>query len=138
MTDRYHPGPRSHQDQYLRQALRGYAGTIAANHPRPPASLVWFRAERRRRLLAIRAAERPLRIMQALAILCAALAATWFAGFSSWLHRPPSLEAALGPALLPLAIATAVLVAGGCWIMLAASRRPLSSPGQQPPRSATR
>lgn len=103
-------------DDRLRQGLRSYAAAIAARQTAPPASLVWLRAERRRRRAALERAERPLRVMQAVGLVCAAAAAGWLL-VSSGLDRAP-----LGTPMLTLAIAAPILAAGGCWAMVAASR----------------
>lgn len=104
-------------DDRLRQGLRGYAAAIAATQTAPPASLVWLRAERRRRRSALERAERPLRIMQAVGLICAAAASGWLLVGSGLDHMP------LGTPMLTLAVAAPILAAGGCWAMVAASRR---------------
>lgn len=106
----------------LRQALRGYAATMASTHPAPPVSLVWFRAERRRHQVAVERAERPLRVMQILSVVGAALAAAWML-WRAVQTDPPGLP---GTGLLLIVCAGVVLIAGGCWTMLVASRRPSS------------
>lgn len=120
--------PSSSADDLLRQSLRAYAATAAAGGPVPPVSLVWFRAERRRRAEALRRAQRPVWIMQAIGILCAVLAAGWAAvhfapvvrsaGFGSL----PPVPTLAGP-FLALLIAGSGLVLLGCCGMLLASRR---------------
>ena len=104
-------------DDRLRQGLRGYAANLAAMQTAPPASLVWLRAERRRRRAAVERAERPLRVMQAVGLVCAAVAAVWLLVGSGldW--------ASLGAPMLALAIAAPIAAAGGCWAMIAASRQ---------------
>jgi hypothetical protein len=104
-------------DDRLRQGLRGYAAAIAASRPAPPVSMVWLRAERRRRRAAVERAERPLRVMQAVGLVCAAAAAGWLL-VASGLDR-----ASLGMPMLALTIAAPILAAGGCWAMVAASRQ---------------
>jgi hypothetical protein len=105
-------------DERLRQAMRGYAARMAATHAAPPAGMVWLRAERRRRRLAVERAERPLRVMQVVGLVFAALAACWaLVRMSPAVQRPT-----VGAAMIGLAVTTAVLVAGGCWAMVAASR----------------
>lgn len=106
----------SSTDDPVRDALRGYAASVAG-HPVPPASLVWFRAERRRRALALRRAQRPLRIMQAIGLLCAVIAV---GGAGVRFGSMPPLPAA---PLRALAVATSGLVLLGCWAMLLASRQ---------------
>lgn len=112
-------------DDPLRQALRSYAASVAAGGQVPPVSLVWFRAERRRRALALRRAQRPVWIMQAIGLLCALVAATWgafrFVHVASVGSRPP-VPALAGP-FLALLIAGSGLVLLGCCGMLLASRR---------------
>ncbi|HEX4006521.1 MAG TPA: hypothetical protein VHX60_10130 [Acidobacteriaceae bacterium] len=112
----------SRQDEQLRQALRGYAARITQTHSVPEASVVWLRAERRRRRIAIERAERPLRIMQMVGLVCAALAAAW------WLVRSDSLRSVpeIGTTGVMLALAAAVMIVGGCWTMVVVGRRPLS------------
>jgi hypothetical protein len=111
--------PINKNDDPLRQAFRAYATSVAAAGQAPPASLVWFRAERRRRALALRRAQRPVRIMQAIGLLCALLAAGW--GMLRFGSLPP--RPALAAPLLVLLIAGSGLVLLGCWGMLLASRR---------------
>jgi sugar phosphate isomerase/epimerase len=108
-------------DQTLRDALRGYSAKIAASHPLPPSSLAWLRAERRRRRLAVERAERPLRIMQALGLVCAAIAAGWLLVQAGSVRPLPSF----GTTVLVSAFASLLLVVAGCWTMLLASRRSL-------------
>jgi hypothetical protein len=111
------------QDQ-LRQAFRAYAAHLSAEHTPPSPSAILFRAERRRRRLAIERAERPLLIMQTLGILSAVCTAMWL------LYRfaPLRTLTTLNTTYLALAIACALLVLAGCWTMLRASRRQPSSP----------
>lgn len=110
------------QDDKLRQALRGYAAVLAETHKAPEASLVWFRAERMRRRVAIERAERPLRIMQMVGVLCALCAAGWL------LYRSVSASgsATIATPWLVLTIGGAFLIVAGCWTMMLASRKPLS------------
>ncbi len=110
-----------HEDP-LRQAMRGYAARLAFMHPAPPVSLVLFRAERRRRQLAIERAERPLRIMQIVCVVGVAFAAAWMLWRAAFVHA----RGAQGTDLLLMVCAGIVLIAGGCWTMLAVSRRPFS------------
>ncbi len=109
------------QEDRLRDALRGYAARIAASHTVPPASGVWLRAERRRRRLAIERAERPLRIMQALGLVCAMIAAGWLLIQAGSVHPLPSF----GTVVLVSTFASLLLVVAGCWAMVLASRRSL-------------
>lgn len=118
---------RSNQstDDVLRQSLRAYAASVCAAGQVPPVSLVWFRAERRRRAEALRRAQRPVRIMQAIGLLCAVLAAAW----GAFRFVPTVLIGAL-PArpeiaapLLLLLTAGSGLVLLGCWGLLLASRQ---------------
>jgi hypothetical protein len=106
----------------LREAMRGYAATLASTHAAPPVSLVWFRAERRRHQLAVERAERPLRLMQMLSIVGAVLGAVWMLWRAVQVD-PPGVP---GTGLLLIVCAGIVLIAGGCWTMLAVSRRPSS------------
>jgi len=109
----------SGNDDQLRQAFRAYAATLSAEHTPPPAATILFRAERRRRRLAIERAERPLLIMQTLGILSAIFAAAW-AAYRFAPHTLPTLN----PTYVALAVACTTLVLAGCWAMLHASRRP--------------
>lgn len=124
---------RSNQstDDVLRQSLRAYAASVCAAGQVPPVSLVWFRAERRRRAEALRRAQRPVRIMQAIGLLCAVLAAAWgvAAAWGAFRFVPTVLIGAL-PArpeiaapLLLLLTAGSGLVLLGCWGLLLASRQ---------------
>lgn len=112
----------NHQNDPLRLAMRSYAAGLASPHPAPPVSVVWFRAERRRHQLAVERAERPLRIMQTLSVVGAALAAAWMLWHSAFVHA----QGAQGTDLLLIVCAGVVLIGGGCWTMLAVSRRPSS------------
>jgi hypothetical protein len=112
----------SRQDEQLRHALRGYAAQITQTHPLPEASRVWLRAERRRRRMAIEQAERPLRIMQVVGLVCAALAAAWVLVRSGSLRQMPEI----GTTGLMLGMAGAAMIVGGCWTMMVMGRRPLS------------
>jgi peptidoglycan biosynthesis protein MviN/MurJ (putative lipid II flippase) len=111
--------PNHLPDDQLRNALRAYATTLAADHTPPPAAAILFRAERRRRRLALDRAERPLLIMQILGILAAILTAAW----ATYRFAPHTLPT-LSPTTLVLAIACTLLVFAGCATMLHASRRP--------------
>lgn len=109
----------SRPDEQLRHSLRSYAAHLANTYNAPPASLIWLRAERRRRRVAIERAERPLRIMQIVGMICAASAAGWM------LHRSGPVQ--FSTSSLTLALGCAALIVAGCWTMLLASRRPSSS-----------
>jgi hypothetical protein len=117
--------PSHSSDDPLRQAFRACAASVAAAGSVPPASLVWFRAERRRRALALRRAQRPVRIMQAIGLLCALIAAGWAASHFAPVTRFGSLPPApaLAAPLLLLLVAGSGLVLLGCWGMLLASRQ---------------
>ena len=107
----------------LRQGLQGYAARMAATHAAPPAGMVWLRAERRRRRAAVERAERPLRVMQGVGVLCALAAAVWMVvRWGAFEHPVP----ALGAEMAMIALGSAGMVAGGCWAMARAARRPLS------------
>ena len=115
-----HPTPNDmHSDDQLHHAFRTYAASLSAEHTPPSAAAILFRAERRRRRLAIERAERPLLIMQTLGTLCAVCAVAWLA-YRFTPHTLPTLN----PTYLALAIACTCLVLAGCWAMLHASRRP--------------
>ena len=111
--------PTKPPDDQLRQSFRTYAAALSAEHTPPPASAILFRAERRRRLLAIERAERPLLIMQTLGTLSAIAAIAWLA----YRFAPRTLPT-VNTTYLALAIACTFLVLAGCWAMLHASRRP--------------
>ncbi|MGA7886627.1 MAG: hypothetical protein WCA44_12860 [Acidobacteriaceae bacterium] len=120
-----HPVHPASSDDPLRQALRAYAASVAGAGQAPPVSLVWFRAERRRRAEALRRAQRPIWIMQAIGLLCALIAAGW--GAFRFVHVAsfgslPSLPPMAAP-FLALLIAGSGLVLLGCWGMLHASRQ---------------
>jgi len=106
----------------LGEAMRGYAARLASTHSAPPVSLVWFRAERRRHQRAVKRAERPLRMMKMLSLVAAALAAAWMLWRAAQVD-PPAMP---GTGLLLIIGAGIALIAGGCWTMLAVSRRPSS------------
>jgi hypothetical protein len=110
-------------DERLRQGLRGYAAQMAAAHAAPPAQMVWLRAERRRRRAAVEQAERPLRVMQGVGLVCGLLAVAWMAVRWGAFDHPAT---ALGTEMVALGIASAALVAGGCWAMVRMGSRPLS------------
>jgi predicted acyltransferase len=112
--------PINHSDDPLRQAFRAYAATVSAAGQTPPVSLVWLRAARRRRALALRRAQRPVRIMQVIGLLCALLATGW--GMLRFGSLPPAPN--LDTPFLVLFIAGTGLVVLGCCGMLLASRQP--------------
>jgi hypothetical protein len=112
----------SRHDDQLRQALRTYAAGIADTQSVPHASLIWLRAERRKRRLALERAERPVRIMQIVGLLCAACAAAWLCYRSVALHQ----LTAIGTTGLVFVLSSMLLVFAGCWAMLILSRRPSS------------
>jgi hypothetical protein len=99
--------PHSTPDNQLRQSLLDLAADISTHHTTPPASIIWLRAERRRRQLAIERATRPLRIMYALGIVVAIVAAT-FALHQSALTRSTSITSPWAW----LSLATLVMLAG--------------------------
>lgn len=104
-------------EEQLRAAMRGYAAQIAASHAAPAASAVWMRAERRRRRLARERAERPLRIMQAVGMVCAAAVAAWL------LYRAAPANLSLSWEATSVAVGMTAVIVAACWTMLAASRR---------------
>jgi hypothetical protein len=110
-----------HDDQ-LRHAFRTYAANLSDEHTPPPASAVLFRAERRRRRLAIERAERPLLIMQITGLICAVCAVAWLTYRFAPFHQLPTI----GTTYLVLALACMLLILAGCSAMLLASRRPSS------------
>ena len=99
-------------DEQLRNALLSYSRKLQAE-PSPVASVVWLRAERRNRRLALERATRPLRIMQGVGLLCSMIVCAWV--FSMHSTASTSLLAWGG-----LAIS---LVIAGCWTMIHAARR---------------
>lgn len=105
-------------EQELRQALRNYAANIAAAHQPPPASAAWLRAERQKSRAARSSAERPLRVMQFVGLVLAALAACWL------LLQPGSLQTftSMGSTVPVLAIVSTLLTLFGCLLMLRLSR----------------
>jgi peptidoglycan biosynthesis protein MviN/MurJ (putative lipid II flippase) len=106
-------------DDQLRRAFRTYAAALSDAHTLPPAAAILFRAERRRRRLAIQRAERPLLIMQTLGTFSAIAAAAWL------LYRfAPRTLPTLNTTTLALTVACTALVLAGCWAMLHASSRP--------------
>jgi hypothetical protein len=116
------PDNMTPNDDQLRHAFRTYAVNLSDEHtPRHP-SLIWFRAERRRRRLAIERAERPLLIMQITGLICAACAIAWLSYRFEPFHQLPTI----GTTYLVLALACMLLVLAGCSAMLLASRRPSS------------
>jgi hypothetical protein len=111
-------------DDLLRESLRSYSTQIAAAHAIPPASGIWLMAERRRRRLAVQRAALPLRLMQAVSLLCAVGATVWLlrgaaVNASGLLHAVETL----GAASAVMASGSLLLVLAGCWAMLAAGRR---------------
>jgi len=113
------PTPMTPIDDQLRHALRAHAASLTAEHTPPPATAILFRAERRRRRLAIQRAECPLLIMQTLGIVSAIIASAWLA----YRYSPHTLPT-LNPVYLALAIACTILVLAGCAAMLHTSSRP--------------
>ena len=99
-------------DEQLRNALLSYSRELQAE-PNPVASVVWLRAERRNRRLALERATLPLRIMQAAGLLCSLILCAWVF----------SMHAAGGTALLLWGALAIFLVIAGCWTMLQAARR---------------
>ena len=108
----------SFDEDQLGVSLRGYAAEIGEMHPRPSAAAIWLRAERRRRRLAVERAERPLRMMQVLGLISALFAVTWMLYQTGF----PGQLAAMRATVLELAVGSVVLIFGGCWTMLLASR----------------
>ena len=97
-------------DEQLRNALLSYSCELQGE-PSPVASVVWLRAERRNRRLALERATRPLRIMQAVGLLCSMIVCAWV--FSMHSTASTSLLAWGGLAIF--------LVIAGCWTMLHAA-----------------
>jgi hypothetical protein len=110
---------RSHHyssDIALREALRSLASDIADHHAPPPASIVWLRAQRRARQLAIARATLPLRIMTLIG-LAAAIAVATFALYNS------SAAALTSTRVLLAWIAPALaFILAGCWFILRNAR----------------
>ena len=103
-------------DAAVRQALRGLATEIADQKPAPPSSLIYLRAERRARQLAIARATLPLRIMQALGLVVALVAAAWA------IHQSLTNQDHTAAPLLKWSAVALFLVLAACWTLLQASR----------------
>ena len=99
-------------DEQLRNALLNYSRELQTE-PSPIASAVWLRAERRNRRLAIERATRPLRVMQAIGLLCSLIVCAWVF----------SMHSATSTSLLLWGGLAIFLVIAGCWTMLQAARR---------------
>ena len=99
-------------NEQLRNALLSYSRELQAE-PNPVASVVWLRAERRNRRLALERATLPLRIMQAAGLLCAMILCAWVF----------SMHATARTSLLLWGALAIFLVIAGCWTMLQAARR---------------
>jgi len=113
-------------DAAIRQTLRGLAKEIAEDKPAPPASLIYLRAEHRARQHAIARATLPLRIMQALGLIVAIIAAAW--AIHQSLTTPSTTTQSLTTTpLLKWAALALVLVIAGCWTLLHASRTELKA-----------
>ena len=101
--------PTSDLDRFERELAAALAaeGSDARIHAEPPSSArVWWRAQMRARQEAAQAANRPLRIVHAVAIACGAglllglgtIAIAWLRGSNGWLPRAyESLAAAAAP-----------------------------------------
>ena len=99
-------------DEELRNALLSYSRELPAE-PSSTAAIVWLRAERRNRRLALERATRPLRIMQILGLLCSMILCAWVV----------SMHPANGTSLLLWGALAIFLILAGCWTMLHAARR---------------
>ncbi len=71
------PAPTSQTSKELGRALQRDLETLARTAPVPPASAVWFRAERRARLEAIRRADQPIWLAERLALVGGGVVAGW-------------------------------------------------------------
>jgi hypothetical protein len=99
--------------------VRSTSGTL------PPASVVWLRAQARARAEASRQAARPVAIMQALGLACAAgvaslligIVAFWVWSRTDWINALPELDL-VGLSMMNLAI-RGTLLAIGFWLVLA-------------------
>ena len=102
--------PSTPQDVLLTRAFQSLAASIAAEGEPPPPHLVWLRALRERRRLAIQRATRPLRMIEALAFLCSLLLVAFL------LHQSSPLL--LTHTTLELGgLAFAIVVASGCVLL---------------------
>ena len=110
----------------VRDCLRAEHETACEEAHPPAASVVWWRAERRRRLEAARAAARPITVVHAFAVACAAgVAAALLQFLLPWLRQ--WVEAATGLTRLvewtapPLTALPAVVLAlvAVAWLVLA-------------------
>jgi hypothetical protein len=99
-------------DEELRKALLNYSRELQTE-PHSVASVVWLRAERRNRRLALERATRPLLIMQAIGVLCSMLVCAWVF----------SMHPAGNTSLFFWGSFAIFLVIAGCWTMLHAARR---------------
>ncbi len=69
------------------RALRQDIETLTASAPVPPASAVWFRAERRARQDALRRAEQPIWLAERLALVGAGVVLGWLSNLAlPWLQ----------------------------------------------------
>lgn len=112
-------------DAHLRQALRGLAADISADPP-PPSAVIYLRAERRSRQLAVARATLPLRIMQTLGLVSAVLMAAWALRESLSANPRHALSSQATTSLLEWSALALLIVLAGCWTMILASRRPLT------------
>lgn len=80
-------GQASREIKALGRALRQDIEALAAHAPVPSASAVWFRAERRARLDALRRAERPIWLAERLALVGVGVVLGWLSSLSlPWLR----------------------------------------------------
>ncbi len=109
----------SNDDLHLRQAMRDYAAALSSTHTPPPTARVWLRAQRHRKQADLKRAEQPMRIMQAVAVVCTLILATWLALDSGTLT---AWTAAKTPYVV-LAIATAAASVAVGYAMIATNRK---------------
>lgn len=87
MSTRTGRAPASGDMDAIGRALRQDLETLAAHAPVPPASAVWFRAERRARQDALRRAEQPIWFAERLALVGAGVVIGWAGTFAQeWLN----------------------------------------------------
>ncbi len=75
-----------HDSSVLSTLLKGDLDTLRRSAEPPPAAAVWFRAERRARLDALRRAEQPIWFVERLALVGAGVAIGWLSSVATpWL-----------------------------------------------------
>lgn len=108
--------PLSPQDELLKHSLQSLAADIATHRTTPVTNPIWLRAQRERRRLAIERATRPLRIVEALAVLCSLLLVIFLLRQATPTQVTPTAIELGGLGL-------AIVFAGGC-VLLHLARKP--------------